>query len=188
MVFPLGALRPNGLTLLTLLLLAVHPAWSENVANFYPQDGAKTVFSPELQTTALPDFNYGAAQFESPEPISPMQAAAQSGGDAQLNYKPLTEQQLVARFGDPAQELPVIDKGEGPLPLRAMQHALQAGNRRMAFEYAKQYVRYLNQLSKRSEEVQKLVAAVTEPSRPVDSPQLEAVDDYADTSVAGAVR
>ncbi|MCB0318584.1 MAG: hypothetical protein KDD56_07490 [Bdellovibrionales bacterium] len=56
-------------------------------------------------------------------------------------------EEVVAEYGDPSISQPVLAKEDAPKPFRAMMAAMQKGEDKLAYEYAKQYVRYIQDLN-----------------------------------------
>ena len=58
------------------------------------------------------------------------------------------EDELRAEFGDPSEAHPVLAKDDAPKPFRAMMAAMNKGENKLAYDYAKQYVRYVQDLNR----------------------------------------
>lgn len=67
------------------------------------------------------------------------------------------EEQILKDFGEPKLETPIlaVDK-DAPKPMQAMFAALEAGNDKLAFEYARQFARYMRNLRERSQRIAEL--------------------------------
>lgn len=65
------------------------------------------------------------------------------------NQKPKSPRDaILAEFGDPFSEHPVKAVKDAPKPFAAMIESIKAGDRELAFQYAGQYVRYIENLEK----------------------------------------
>lgn|GEM_PF-5055059 len=58
-------------------------------------------------------------------------------------------EELRAKYGDPAKEAPIMAIESAPAPFKGMMAALEAKRDDLAFEYARQYVRYVHELQTR---------------------------------------
>jgi hypothetical protein len=85
----------------------------------------------------------------------PQEGAAKD--DAAKYAKLAPREKLLAKYGDPSKDAPVLAIENAPTPFKAMMESLQEQDREMAFQYAKQYVRHLRNLQDRSTEVMSLV-------------------------------
>lgn len=66
---------------------------------------------------------------------------------------------LLARFGDPNEDLPILGEEKAPRPYKAMLAALEEGNDEMAAAYARQYVRYVAGVQARVARTTSLIGA-----------------------------
>jgi hypothetical protein len=55
-----------------------------------------------------------------------------------------------AAFGDPLKDAPVLAQDNAPKPFKAMMAAFQAGDDQLAYQYARQWVRYMGNLKART--------------------------------------
>jgi hypothetical protein len=58
-------------------------------------------------------------------------------------------EQLVAFYGNPNQDAPLTPDEKAPVPYKAMMAAMDSGNEKLAYQYARQYVRYMRNMSDR---------------------------------------
>jgi hypothetical protein len=77
-------------------------------------------------------------------------------------------ERIEKEFGKPEDEDPLYGEKKAPKPFKAMMHALEAGDKELAFQYARRYIRYLNKVSDRSALVADIagLGAEIEGSRP----------------------
>jgi hypothetical protein len=66
------------------------------------------------------------------------------------------EGDLVSKYGDPSTEFPVTAQENAPLPFKGMMAALQVGDKKLAAQYAKQYVQYMQKLDKTAKDAVQL--------------------------------
>ncbi|RME59909.1 MAG: hypothetical protein D6780_04345 [Candidatus Dadabacteria bacterium] len=64
---------------------------------------------------------------------------------------------IISKYGDPSKDFPVLAKSDAPKPFQGMMAALEKGDEKLAFQYARQYVRYLHRLNSRSLQVTGIV-------------------------------
>lgn len=57
---------------------------------------------------------------------------------------------LMAKYGDPQKDAPVLAQDSAPKPFRAMMEALDSGDDKLAYQYAQQYVRHIHNLDQRT--------------------------------------
>lgn len=103
----------------------------------------------------------GSIQQTTPQPINllnPISGESKegeppSGDDASPEAQ---RERIVREFGDPDEEIPILGDEKAPKPFRGMMHALEAGNKELAFQYARSYVRYINKVKDRTSLVTQL--------------------------------
>ena len=147
--------------LLTLFAFSVH-AEAGDRASVFAKGTQMTPFAPALGYTAKSDAEYfprtnvsdPKSDFVAEE--SPKTLAQVSQSDELLNKLP-PKDRLLAKYGDPAKNTPVLAIENAPAPFKAMMESLQEGQDELAFQYAKQYVRYLGNVQERTTRVQSLV-------------------------------
>lgn len=154
--------------LLAALMLHAHRAIAEEEAlhsgsdrnAFFQKESVRDIFAPQPELLDANGFEYFPPQNQPEpeedefvaEPTPPPPAAqpvAKTPNEEKLEQlaKISTRDDVVAKFGDPAQDTPVLPKNEdAPMPMRGMLAAMQIGDDEMAFQYARQYVRYMKDL------------------------------------------
>ena len=81
--------------------------------------------------------------------IGPAEKVAEEETQEALPEPEMTpEDELRAEFGDPSEVHPVLAKNDAPKPFRAMMAAMNKGEDKLAYDYAKQYVRYVQDLNR----------------------------------------
>jgi len=114
-------------------------------AEYFP----RVNFQPQLDLFSEEDLNELKAAAEK-------EKATNKDKDAELAKLPAPER-LLAKYGDPKRDTPVLAIENAPAPFKAMMESLQEGQDEMAFQYAKQYVRHLRNVQERSTHVMSLV-------------------------------
>lgn len=84
------------------------------------------------------------------EQVSSEQAGSGAAAAAKSLPPENTREGMVARFGDPAQDAPVLAKPDAPKPFQGLMAALEYGDTDLARKYARQYVRYVRNIQERS--------------------------------------
>lgn len=97
----------------------------------------------------------GSIQQTKPQPIhllNPISGETKEGDpQAQQDDSPEAQKERIVReFGSPDDEIPILGDEKAPKPFRGMMHALESGNKELAFQYARSYVRYMNKVKERS--------------------------------------
>lgn len=133
-----------GLTVAFLLVVASGAGAEESSLEFFDRDAALTVFDDSVVVVKA-----GRIKTESPKeaavpekPTVTTEAKAKDGG-SRFDPETATAADIVAEFGAPDEKLPVIAVESAPQPFKAMMRALEAGHDDLAFQYARQYVRYI---------------------------------------------
>lgn len=85
---------------------------------------------------------------------------------------------VVKNYGDPSIDFPVLAKKDSPLPFQGMMQALQIGDQMLAFQYAKQYVRYMRDLQDRSTTITGIVGKAMEREGLADGEGWTGADNY----------
>ncbi|RMG43856.1 MAG: hypothetical protein D6719_02990 [Candidatus Dadabacteria bacterium] len=68
-----------------------------------------------------------------------------------------TAEDIKEKFGDPNDPTPVYAKTDAPAPFQAMMAAMELGDQKLAFQYAKQYARYMRDFQSRTNEVSRMI-------------------------------
>lgn len=98
---------------------------------------AKEEEPPPQETT-----NFHQVSISSGQPQANQEAPAQSA--------PLNFEQILASYGNPESDIPVNAIETAPAPFKGMMAALQSGENELAFDYARQYARYLRDYKERT--------------------------------------
>lgn len=108
---------------------------------------------------ATDDMFSGRAELATPPPINILSPVS---GKAEEEPAPSPEQpqdhrsQIAKEFGAPEEEDQILGDEKAPKAFRGMMHALEAGDKELAFKYARRYTRYINKLRERTTLVTKL--------------------------------
>ncbi|MEZ4754294.1 MAG: hypothetical protein R3A13_08295 [Bdellovibrionota bacterium] len=109
---------------------------------FFEVNASRNIFSQEVVLKPADNFQHfkQAVKKESPAIIdneSKLPATVMTPAD-----------ELIAQYGNPADNHPVLAKEDAPKPFQAMMAAMQKGEDKLAYDYAKQYVRYIQDLNR----------------------------------------
>lgn len=108
---------------------------------------------------ATDDMFSGRAELATPPPINILSPVS---GKAEEEPAPSPEQpqdhrsQIAKEFGAPEEEDQILGDEKAPKAFRGMMHALEAGDKELAFKYARRYTRYLNKLNDRTQLVARI--------------------------------
>lgn len=136
----------------------------EDSKSFFTKGSAKAMWGTEADVTEAPKIQLLNARVEHEPDVSEeelmLQAAGMASGDkkldeAKLKKLPLKER-LEVKYGRPEEDPAVLAKADAPKPLQAILEALDAKDDQLAFQYARQYVRYARNLSESSKKVSQL--------------------------------
>lgn len=97
----------------------------------------------------------GSIKATKPQPIqilNPISGESKEGDPqaVQDNSPEAQRDRIVREFGNPEEEVPILGDEKAPKPFRGMMHALESGDKELAFKYARTYVRYMNKVKERS--------------------------------------
>ena len=132
--------------------------------NFFEQDAAKSVFGPEVNVISAGKLalmrSRDVEKKEEAAAIGVKAAEVAKAKDGAPAFDPdnTKPEDIIAQFGDPAKEVPVLAVETAPTPFKAMMRALESKNDDLAYKYARQYVRYLGRLQARNQRVMSLSA------------------------------
>ncbi|MCB0354746.1 MAG: hypothetical protein KDD64_14515 [Bdellovibrionales bacterium] len=110
-----------------------------------PTDGffSENIAEPADGITMLRQWDTTPPKEEAQEQILP-----QSPEAIQDPIVPENRDDVRARFGDPLEDVPVKAVNDAPKPFQAMMACLNIGDDRCAYDYAKQYARYMDKLGR----------------------------------------
>lgn len=156
------------LALVVLMHFGAHSARAQddsvqnekNTNGFFPSktswfnDGAATtVFSKEPAKTDSPDVGFYKEREEKEQeelpPAQQPQMLNAKNAKPPFDTRTASPEQIRAFYGDPGEEPALTPEDNAPTPFKAMGAALDSGNDELAFQYAKQYVRYIAGTTKR---------------------------------------
>lgn len=141
----------RGLRHVALLVLLGHcfalPSAAEVQGRFFSKDGAISVFDVDLELTPQQQLelltNKPAARRTSlkadKKTSQPLTAKPSSVTDAK-ELSPT--EKILAQYGDPSADPPVTAQKDAPAPFQAMLDSLAVNDEKLAYQYAKQFVRY----------------------------------------------
>jgi hypothetical protein len=143
-------------------------SYNSERGNFFASDSARSPLSNKLKDGGKvhPEFFPRTNSLDSVAPPKPLveggtpklagQDEKDQSSEAALAKLPAKER-LVAKYGDPTKNAPILAVENAPKPFQAMMEALQDGEQGVAFEYAKQYVRYLRDFQERNTRVMSMI-------------------------------
>ena len=165
--------RHSGLTMgtlqLVMLAVAAVPALSETrelfdrksrfdapylrpTAGFFARDAAQTTFHEKVTWTEKPQLEYFPAlrvlpkEIEEPTPDAVVQ-------DPKAKKLLPSAEAVIKEYGDPTEDAPVLAQADAPTPFKGLMAALQLNDEKLAFQYARQWARYLTNLNNRTMKV-----------------------------------
>jgi hypothetical protein len=134
----------------------------KNTNGFFPSDivwfndgAATTVFSKEPEKSDSPSVGFYQEQKPKPTEVPIVQQiGVQAGAHDPMKPPPFdtrkaSSEQLLAYYGSPSDETPLTPDEKAPIPFKAMMAAMDSGNDKLAYQYARQYIRYMRNMSDR---------------------------------------
>ena len=113
---------------------ALSSATADDSMRMYEKDAAKTVFGKDVVVQV--------ARYEEKATEKKADTETKDLSDA----PPDSSENIVAKYGDPLQKFEVTPKADAPKPFQAMIEAIKIGDKKLAYQYAVQYTRYLQDL------------------------------------------
>ena len=129
---------------------------AEEGNNFFAKDAALTVFENDITKSDIPRIEIlrpkkQKEELQQQEVLALQEAVSKdSGMQVSLSENLNTPEGIVAKFGDPTKDAPVFAQDNAPTPFKGMMAALEAGDDKLAFNYARQYARHLRNLDQRT--------------------------------------
>ena len=127
---------------------------------FFEQGSVRNVFGDQMKSVGQSEMEYFAPlpQKVSEAPDTPAKLSAQSPKDATPQVvvaatEDPVEAELLAKYGDPDKDAPIQGVESAPTPFKGLMAALEAKRDDIAFRYARQYVRHLENLRARTNRV-----------------------------------
>lgn len=169
--------------------LVAHAEDLASSGDFYPKDAAKTVFVSEVKMTKGLEIGYYKDQAEKvsaeiKNPEKKLDQAVEVEQSDQDEKDPVAK--ILKEYGDPTAEAAINAKSDAPKPFKAMMAALEAGDEKLAFQYSKQYTRYLNRVQERVNKVTGLVGIAMESQGMLGEDDWQNSPRYAETRSAVA--
>jgi len=121
-------------------------AAEDSSLDFFDRDAALSVFDDSIVVVnagRLKEREKRAPKKGEAPPASESEARKAKDGGTPFDPDNTSEDDIVAEFGEPDEKLPMMAVENAPKPFKAMLRALEAGHDDLAFQYARQYVRYI---------------------------------------------
>lgn len=152
-------------------------AAEDSSLDFFDRDAALSVFDESIVVV-----NAGRLkerEKRSPKKGEPAPRPSQQPGDtgkAKDGGTPFdpdntSEDDIVSEFGDPDEKLPMMAVENAPKPFKAMLRALEAGHDDLAFQYARQYVRYIGHVQSQNARLMSMTGKALEREGMAESSQ-----------------
>lgn len=108
-------------------------------AGFFTRGDVRDVFGTQLEQTKQPTLRYFNQKRDRPADLS----GAVGPEASKVPAVPTSREAILQQFGDPSVPVPVRAIENAPLPFKGLIAAVEAGDDELAFQYAKQYSRYM---------------------------------------------
>ena len=133
----------------TFLLPAPAHSQSEKKNSFFKEGSVQDIFGKNVEEVGQSELEYFVpikpTMTPEPEPDVEQPVGKKDKKSEEIDPKKTkysSVEDLKKAFGDGADDPPVLPQGEAPQPFVAMMQAMELGDEDLAFQYAKQYVRY----------------------------------------------
>ncbi len=132
---------------------------SNKSGGFFERGAASSVFAEKVSYQDKAELKYfpdPSPTFNlAPEPIleAPKTKEQEEADKAKLIEKLPPAERIVMQYGSPLEDLPVKAVKDAPKPVQAIYECLQNHEDELAFQYAKQYARYLSDIQESSTRV-----------------------------------
>jgi hypothetical protein len=163
-----GKLRVIAASIFVIFLITTTCSFAQvqnekNTNGFFPagvswfdEGAATTVFRAEPKKSESPDVGFYKEKEDKPleEDLDTFAVAANKQKHdptkpPPFDTKKATPEQLIAFYGKPEEDPAIPSDEKAPVPFKAMMAAMDSGNDELAYNYARQYVRYLRNTSER---------------------------------------
>lgn len=118
---------------------------------FFPRDAAQTTFHGKVIWNKKRELEY----FPAMRPVSEEEQAEQELVLSDPKAKKLLPdaESILKEYGDPSQDVPVLAQPDAPTPFKGLMAALQIKDDKLAFQYARQWARYITNVNNRTMKV-----------------------------------
>lgn len=114
---------------------------------FFEKGATDDYFSGKVELTKARPINVLNPILGEPE----LEGQSKDAGSPSAEKIPESDRDRIMReFGKPEEDDAILGDEKAPKPFKAMMHALQAGDKELAFQYARRYARYMNNFRERS--------------------------------------
>ncbi|MBX7145097.1 MAG: hypothetical protein K1X79_11650 [Oligoflexia bacterium] len=120
---------------------------------FFGKNAASTVFSPRVEYKVKPEIQYFPAthkQSEEEEELTPEQVVVSGKSDEAKKVDLTNSEGIIEAFGDPGEDDKILAEEKAPPSYKGMMAALELGDRKLAWKYARRYARRVRELGSRS--------------------------------------
>ncbi len=116
---------------------------------FFSRGAAQTTFNERVTWTEKPQLEYFPAVHPKVQEAEETPAADSVQDPKAKKFLP-TSEAILKEYGDPATDIPVLAQPDAPTPYKGLMAALQLNDEKLAFQYARQWARYLSNLNSRT--------------------------------------
>ncbi|MCB0338119.1 MAG: hypothetical protein KDD53_00880 [Bdellovibrionales bacterium] len=145
--------------LIGALFIVPSPLFADKLTQF-SNNFARTIFISKTDELAPPEIGVSEEQPAEVEEtktekktVEPSNTKDEYSALQERVRAGMNEDEIKEYFGEPTERFPVLGDKEAPAPARAMQVAFELGHQELAYEYAKQYARYLADVESRVDDV-----------------------------------
>ena len=150
--------------LLTAGVCLASPKYSTAQENndFFAKDSAKTVFDNGVTQSDIPRIQLLKPVKDQAELNQKEALKVEEGAKPEEASAAQKDESIVGKYGDPTKDAPVLAQDNAPKPFQGMMAALDAGDRQLAFQYARQYVRHVHNVDQRAKDAMAIQAIAME--------------------------
>jgi len=125
-----------------LLILPISTALSEGAHDFFNDQNPREIFSNQV-SDPLDSGIYLLREISIAEPITSPDELSESAPERPEASVPTSREEIIKSFGSPEELEPIKAIDDAPRPFKGMMAAIQIGDERLAWEYARKYTRYV---------------------------------------------
>lgn len=131
---------------------------STSTNSFFPNNWVNNPLDDAAPEAAVAEYKYYPEKpVLPPEEVAPnprqqpqaMMQEISGQAPSRVPQRPTSAEDVVAQYGNPDEAAPVLAQDNAPLPFKGMQAALEVGDDQLAFRYAKQWVRHMQNVQTR---------------------------------------
>jgi hypothetical protein len=134
----------------------------DNREGFFQRNSAQTTFAPAVAARVKPNLEYFPALQKFEVEKEPAELVSESASSEKSEPDLTSADSIVAAFGKPDEDDKLLAEEKAPPSYKGMMAALEIGDEKLAWKYARRYARRIRELSSRSSTIMGLTGKAFE--------------------------